>query len=369
MLTKTESDLLYLMKCGIHKTAPDKKIVDNMDMEAVYELAKSHYIQAYIAWVLESMKGDYPLSDTWKNALNQAIHYRVVMDSYINNLFSFLEEKKCWFLPLKGYIIKDFYPAYGVRQMADIDILFDPIFRKDVKDYFVSKEFEIEEYKKTNHDAYIKENTYAFEMHVSLFSEYTRKELYEFFDSGRNNEHIIKDSYQYSFDPTGFYIYLIAHAYKHYSDKGTGVRLLLDLHYLFLNMELNVDEMHSILEQLKLSEFEKNIRSLTLKCFKDERLTDTEEEMLEYLFHSGTYGTHENRILNRLDSTDISKGKYIRERLFPGRKRVMYNHPFIGKSIVLIPFYWVYRFFIAATKARGKIKKELSILQQDKNKN
>ena len=73
-------------------------------------------------------------------------------------------------------------------------------------------------------------------------------------------------------DPEYFYAYLIAHAYKHYADCETGVRLWLDLYYLFLNMELNVDEMHSILEQLKLSEFEKSIRSLTLKCFEEEQL-------------------------------------------------------------------------------------------------
>lgn len=366
MLTKADKDLLYLMKCGVHKTIPDKNKVNDMDMEAVYKLAKFHYIQAYIAWVLESMKEDYPLRDSWKASLNQAIHYRMVMDTHINSLFAYLEEKKCWYMPLKGNIIKDLYPAYGIRQMADTDILFDPIFRKEVKDYFVSKGFKIEDYKKTNHDVYIKDDTYTFEMHVSLFNEYERAELYEFFEGEKNNEHIIKDSYRYSMDPEYFYIYLIAHAHKHYSHRGTGIRQLIDFYYLYHQIELNFDEIDSILEPIGLSEFEKQIRSLSINCFENEEVTEQEEEMLEYMFHSGTYGTHEHFFENNFEKKDRSKIKYVLYRLFPGRKQVMYNHPFIGKSIVLIPFYWIYRFYKAATKSRKKVTNELKVLKNTK---
>ena len=36
------------MKCGVHKIVPDKNKVNDMDMEAVYKLAKFHYIQALL---------------------------------------------------------------------------------------------------------------------------------------------------------------------------------------------------------------------------------------------------------------------------------------------------------------------------------
>lgn len=351
------------MKCGVHKTVSDKNKVNDMDMEAVYKLAKYHYIQAYIAWVLESMREDYPLRDKWKDALNQAIHYRMVMDTHINSLFTYLEEKKCWYMSLKGNIIKDLYPAYGIRQMPDTDILFDPIFRKEVKDYFVSKGFKIEDYKKTNHDVYIKDDTYTFEMHVSLFNEYGKPEMYEFFHGDRNNEHIIKDSYCYSMDPEYFYVYLIAHAHKHYSGGGTGIHQLIDFYYIYHQMELNYDEIDSILEPLGLSDFEKQIRSLSMNCFEKEELTETEAEMLEYMFHSGTYGNSTNSVLHNLEKQDNSKVKYIRTRLFPGRKKVMAAHPFIGKTIILIPFYWIYRFFRLLTVSRKKVTNELKVLK------
>lgn len=50
----------------------------------------------------------------------------------------FLFEKAgIWYLPLKGVILKEMYPVYGIRQMADNDILFDFTYRKEVKDIFL----------------------------------------------------------------------------------------------------------------------------------------------------------------------------------------------------------------------------------------
>ena len=118
MLNKTESDLLYLMKCGVHKRALDKNKVNDMDMEAVYSLAKTHSIGAYIGWVLNTMKIAYPLKEEWNNTLNQAIRHRMVMDNYAKSLFKFLESKHCWYTPLKGYVLKDYYPVSATRQMG-----------------------------------------------------------------------------------------------------------------------------------------------------------------------------------------------------------------------------------------------------------
>lgn len=363
MLAQSENDLMYLIKCGIHKSIPDKNIVDEMDMEAIYKLAKKHYIQAYIAWVLNSMNTEYVLKDKWEDALNTAIHYRMVMDNHARNLFSFLEDKECWYMPLKGFLIKDLYPAYGIRQMADMDILFNPAFRKEVKEYLISKGFKVEDYKKSNHDVYIKDDTYTFEMHVSLFNEYGRTEMYECFEGIKDSEHILKDSYRYSMDTEYFYLYLIAHAYKHYSSGGTGIRQLIDFYYLFHHGSISFDEIYPVLEQLGLLEFEQQIRALSLDCFDKEELTEQEAEMLAYMFHSGIYGNVLNVVINDLDKQDNSKTKYIWKRLFPGRKKVMKSHPFIGKSIVLIPFYWIYRFLRVVTVSRKKVKKELKVLK------
>lgn len=48
------------------------------------------------------------------------------------------------------------YPVFGMRQMADNDILFDSTYREKVRDIFLDSGYEIEAYNKGNHDVYQK---------------------------------------------------------------------------------------------------------------------------------------------------------------------------------------------------------------------
>lgn len=44
-----------------------------------------------------------------------------------------MEQRGIWYLPLKGIILKEFYPSVGMRQMSDNDILFDEAFAEQVR--------------------------------------------------------------------------------------------------------------------------------------------------------------------------------------------------------------------------------------------
>ena len=74
-------------------------------------------------------------------------------------------------MPLKGSILKEWYPKFGMREMADNDILFDATRRQQVRNIFANRGYSIESYNKGNHDAYEKPPIYNFEMHVALFHE------------------------------------------------------------------------------------------------------------------------------------------------------------------------------------------------------
>lgn len=95
----------------------------------------------------------------------------MLLDSEREKIFSLFEKGGIWYLPLKGVILKEMYHVYGMRQMADNDILFDSTYRKEVKDIFLSLGYEMESYNKGNHDVYLKAPIYNYEMHVSLFDK------------------------------------------------------------------------------------------------------------------------------------------------------------------------------------------------------
>lgn len=60
------------------------------------------------------------------------------------------------YLPLKGIIMKDYYPSVGMRQMSDNDILFDADAWERMEKHMISEGYEAEYVGKGNHDVYHK---------------------------------------------------------------------------------------------------------------------------------------------------------------------------------------------------------------------
>lgn len=220
-MNKTEQDILYLVSCALHQTKPN---VDGMDFEKISKMAMSHTISSMVCMALESAGIKV---DVLMDQKNKAIRKVMLLDSEREKIFSLFEKAGIWYLPLKGVILKEMYPVYGMRQMADNDILFDSTYRKEVKDIFLSLGYEIESYNKMNHDVYLKAPIYNYEMHVSLFDKsipgfleyYTQLEK-KYADQGLNRHMDVNDAY----------VYIIAHAYKHFIFSGTGIRTLIDIY-------------------------------------------------------------------------------------------------------------------------------------------
>lgn len=66
------------------------------------------------------------------------------MDAERVEIIKFLEEKHIWYMPLKGVILKEFYPEYGLRQMCDNDILFDNDYTDEVRKWFFNRGYELQ---------------------------------------------------------------------------------------------------------------------------------------------------------------------------------------------------------------------------------
>ena len=49
----------------------------------------------------------------------------LLFDAERKGILDFMEQRGIWYLPLKGVVLKDYYPAVGMRQMSDNDILYD----------------------------------------------------------------------------------------------------------------------------------------------------------------------------------------------------------------------------------------------------
>ena len=384
MMDKTFEVLLYLMACALQNAQPEETVLAGVDFAKLLRAARAHTVSAMVCMALEPTAAFQHAAEStrlqWLDAKNKAVRKNMLLDAERHRLENEFAQQGIWYMPLKGSILKDWYPKFGMREMADNDILFDASKRKEVKAIFQGRGYTVKEYNKSNDDEYEKPPIYNFEMHVSLFHG-TYKELTEQYENVKERLLPVDGTaYQFAFTPEDFYVFVIAHAYKHYSHSGTGIRTLADIYIMNqkLGGTLNWEYVDSELRGLGIFSYERESRELAQKLFgiaelpTEANLSEAEQQMLAYYLGASTYGTIENRTLHRMQKlqpdggaiTAHTKRKYLLSRLFPDLKWCKLYAPTVYKYPVLLPFFWVWRLAVKGVKRRNIVKQELETIKQ-----
>lgn len=328
-------DLLYLIRCAVDRRKADPARVRGMNLERLYRLSRFHSLAALTYTAVESAWEGQPPRDAvpagWEEARDAAIRNTLLFTAERKALESFCEEKGIWYLPLKGILLQEDYPGLGLREMADNDILFDGAFQAQIHDWFVARGYEVDTYRTGVHDSYHKPPVFNFEMHTALFGAATYPAWVTFFDEALERTSVREGTCrQRRFTPEDFYLYLLAHMYKHFTGSGTGLRSLLDL-FLFHRAHgaaLDREVLNRGLNRLELTEFDRQACALAERIFGSEvPLRPEEAEKLTDYLTSGTYGTVAHRLQSQLREiagkkgtvTGLTKCRYLCRRFFPDR--------------------------------------------------
>ncbi len=360
--------MIELVVCAIKDEVPDPNLLnEGVDLDELFKGCKRHNLTACVSYALESA-GVH--DNTFAQAREKAIRKNVLMDSERTTILARFEEEKIWYMPLKGVFLKNWYPKSGMRQMSDNDILCDATKVDDIRDILEALGYTCERFGKGVHDIYKKKPVCHFEIHRSLFSDLHEGPLFPYYKDIK--DHLIKTDdceYGYHFRDEDYYIYMLAHEYKHFSGGGTGVRSLVDTYIILQHFQdsYDWDYIAEELEKLELTEFERNCRELSEKIFARETLSDEEQEYLNYFIYSGTYGTLENSLEKALDKYgNGSKLRFVLFRIFPPPRLLRGAAPWVVKSPLLIPAAWCYRLFRGMTSSRKKISNEMKYLLKRK---
>ena len=173
------------------------------EMEAVLDYAKRSKTASITFMAIEDALDEDKLFDEdsfyfeWKKLRLNSYRRNLLFDKETNNILKYMDENGIWYMPLKGAIIKDFYPTPDVREMNDVDILYDRTKRDEmdsfmksqgyrvwVHDYSQDREHETGELTKgDNADEYVKDPFLYFELHKYLIEESYSPEFAEYYSN------------------------------------------------------------------------------------------------------------------------------------------------------------------------------------------
>lgn len=347
--------LIYLCAAVINGSRIDPDMLTGVDFDRLYRIAEYQQLTAVTAYALESLDINDP---RFESAKNQAIWKEILFDEERARIEEELDRHRIWHMPLKGVILKEYYPEAGMRQMSDNDILFDASQSDEVRAIMLAADYTVNHFGTGHQDDYSKSPVYHFEMHRRLFAS-TMTKLCDYYDTVR--QRLVRDEGSregFHFRDEDFYIYMMAHLYKHYYWEGAGLRALLDVYVFLKHKEDCMDPEHIRQETVRagIDGFEERMRDLAVKVYSNGRITDLtarEKKILEYFVYCGDFGTYDSGLEENRDRRQ--ELAYLKRRVLLPAEVIKVSYPTFYKHKVLIPLLPVYRLISRWKTARYEL--------------
>lgn len=268
------------------------------------------------------------------------------------------------FMPLKGAVLRKYYPEPWMRTSCDIDVLV----HKDDVEKSVSVLLDkcgCTCYKKGSHDvALITPSAIRIELHYTLIEDRISESSSAVLERVWDFATVCKGSCcRYEMNDELFYFYHIAHMAKHFENGGCGIRPFADIWFLKNTKGLNSEICNALLVQGKLLDFARAAEKLSDVWFDDAEPDEVSLQMEKYVLDGGVYGSTENRISVQQHKKH-GKAGYLISKIFMPYDEIKYIYPILKKHRWLTPFIEVLRWLnLMFGKRSGSVLKEIKINQ------
>ena len=122
----TAQSLIYLITCALENKVPD--LIREKDLPSVYASAAKHKVEVLVACALKA-KG----VENKKYMFEWNMRRILLFENEWSGIKAELEKHNIWYMPLKGMLLRNYYPSPAMREFADYDILFDESRAEDVR--------------------------------------------------------------------------------------------------------------------------------------------------------------------------------------------------------------------------------------------
>ena len=341
-----------------------KNFITTSTLIELFKLSKKHDLAHLIASALDSsnlLMEDNNVRKKFLQERNLAI-FRYEQQNYeYNRICEALERAEIVFVPLKGAVIRDYYPQPWMRTSCDIDVLVKEEELDRAAEYLCKELGYSKEDKRSANELSLYFNNVHLELHYDLTEgdKYGGEVLSNIWQYVKPSEHgncrsILTDE--------SFYFYHIAHMIKHFEHGGCGVRPFLDSWILNKKVKIDSNRIGELLERGGLLKFANASERLSEVWFSENEPDELSNRLEKFILTGGIYGSMQNMV-SMQQAKKGGKLKYILSRIFISNKELKIKYPILEKRPFLIPFYHVKRWFKPLTQKESN-KRSMKVLTE-----
>lgn len=366
----TASVLFALLRTAVCGEVLDGAVVAACTPEmlsGVYALAKQHDLAHLAAQGLEGQRvPDCEALKKMQEAKLRAIYRYAQMEYAYEGLCQTLEAAQLDFLPLKGAVLRGYYPQSWMRTSSDIDVLVREGDLEKAVAALTERGWTIQG-EVNYHDISLNSPLGVhLELHFHIRETIARLDgvldrVWQHSSAEEGHRYVMEEGF--------FLFHQVAHMAYHFLDGGCGIRPFLDLWVLRRCPE---ERVRSLCREAGLEGFFGQVRLLAEIWFGGGVHSGLTQQMEEYLLGGGAFGN----LANKTRMTEAVRGEenWLQRLILP-YELLKVRYPVLNRHRWLMPIYQVVRWFGKLDSQRlqrmlrmGKQKKELSRGEIDNTK-
>ena len=369
-----EGYFLHLLKCSLKSEQPCEP-PEEIDFQIVFEIAMRHDVENLLFVSIDKLdkKPDVELYEKWRERYYLRQRQCMYQELALEELIFVFTSAGIDCMPLKGSVIKNYYPNPDLRSMGDIDFLVREQNRNVVRDIMHKLGYFDDILDDGQVDGFKKKDVYV-EVHYDFSAK--NHVYHEIFTIDWDRLVPAETEHLYKMTLDDLYFFNVGHYVKNMHNKGMGLRGVVDGYVLW--KALSDEQRQSVLHRFEgtdLSDFNSKMLRIADIWFDSAEDDGTLDLVQEYLIVKKTYGDEETeKILYTLYSfNSTSKSHFFLRRIFPTPQELYGRFNIKKKIFVILPFLWIARLFILVfgkkndkwNSVKGQIDKFNSVNQAD----
>lgn len=361
-IVQTMTALIASEVCG-KAIDPSQDPFSDEELAALYKLSKAHDLAHLVgdALIKNKLISNAEIKSKFEKQLMTAVYRYERINYELNCLRTILNDAKMPFIPLKGSIIRRYYPEPWMRTSCDIDILVREEQVDEAAQLLVDRYGYTYE-KKNYHDISLMSGSGVhLELHYSIKE---RKDNIDSLLSKCWSYAVRLEGFEYGFTNEFFLFHQFAHASYHFLGGGCGIRPFIDVFLLEKKLSFNRGKLDEMLQRTGIKKFSDEMLCLANLWFGNGEHDSITRSMEQFVLTGGVYGTAENSVAV---SQQKERGRigYILRRIWLPYDLLCTTYPRLKGRRYLQPFYEIRRWFrVFNVDARKRKKNDLNAIKQ-----
>lgn len=362
----TEKLLFYLIRNQIKgENLPENLYLSGEIMPQLYRLSVWHDLAHVVgnALICNNLFSNDKMLELFNQQIFLAVYRYEQQKAELEKISEAFNSAKIIFIPLKGVVVREFYPEPWMRTSCDIDIL---IHEEDVdkaQAVLIENGYKTDS-KKGLHDIHFYNENIHIELHYNVCEGVSQIDelLSKVWDYSEKVA-----GYKYA-EKTEYYVFHhVAHMAYHFLAGGCGIRPFIDLWLLQQKGFYDEEKLLPLLEKSNLVKFYRSVCKLMNLWMNGGEYDELAAQLNKYIISGGIYGNKDNESVVGA-ANHKGKKRYIFKIAFPSYKRMCIIYPSLKKHKLLLPFYYIHRIYIKVLgRDRNKVKSKINKTMSQQN--